>query len=436
MFDIITKAEKLVWSAPLVFLLVFTHIFFTFKLRYPQKFTLKGIILMFKPDKETKSNINVYNNKKISSFKSLMTILAGTLGTGNIIGVATAILVGGVGSIFWIFISGIFAIATKYAETFLVLKYRKKENEKFYGGTMYVLRDVMKNKFLSICFSIFVIIASFGIGAMIQSNAIKESVVETFSINKYLVAFITTFLCSYVVFGDEKRIANISSVLVPVASIIYFFMCIYLIIVFRNNIFKSILLIVKEGMSLKATAGGISGILMIKAMNAGLSKGLFSNEAGMGSSPLFNATVDGEDEKKESIIASTSVFIDTVVLCTLTGIILVASGMWKITENAIGFSTMTFSFVPYGEYLLAFCLSLFAISTIPCWSYYGKIGVNFLFKNSKRAETIYKYLYIVSIFLGTILTLKIVWSISSIANALMILPNLYMLYKLKNKIEI
>ena len=189
-------------------------------------------------------------------------------------------------------------------------------------------------------------------------------------------------------------------------------------------------------MSFRATAGGLSGVVMIRAMNAGLSKGLFSNEAGMGSSPLFNATVDGEDVKKESIIASTSVFIDTVILCTLTGIIFVASGMCKITENAISFSKITFSFVPYGEYLLAFCLSFFAISTIPCWSYYGKIGINFLFKNSKRAEKIYKYIYIISIFLGTILTLKIVWSISSIANALMILPNLYMLYRLKDKIEI
>ena len=428
MLDFITKVEEFIWTAPLVFLLVFTHVYFTIKLKYPQKYTLKGLKLMFKPSNSSKKNI--------SSFKSLMTILAGTLGTGNIIGVGTAILIGGIGSIFWIFISGIFAIATKYAETFLVLKYRKKEKGKFYGGTMYVLRDIMKNKFLSICFSIFVVIASFGIGAMIQSNAIKESVVETFYINKYLVAFITTILCSYIVLGDEKRIANISSILVPVASIMYLFMCIYLTIVFRKNIIPSIILIVKEGMSFRATTGGLSGVLMIRAMNAGLSKGLFSNEAGMGSSPLFNATVDGKDVKKESIIASTSVFIDTVILCTLTGIIFVASGMWKITENAISFSKITFSFVPYGDYLLAFCLSLFAISTIPCWSYYGKMGINFLFKNSKRAEKIYKYIYIISIFLGTILTLKVVWSISSIANALMILPNLYMLYKLKDKIEI
>lgn len=429
MLESITKLENLVWSAPLVFLLVFTHIYFTIKLNYPQKYTYKGLQLIFK------SKNNGKKNKGIDSFKSLMTVLAATLGTGNIIGIGAAILVGGVGSIFWVFVSGIFAIATKYAETYLVLKYRKKEKNRYYGGAMYVLRDITKNKLLSVCFSIFVIIASFGIGAMIQSNAMAESLKETIYVNEYIIAIITTVFCSYMILGDEKRIANISSLLVPIATIIYIAMCIYLFIAYRENIIPSIMLIIKEGMSFKSVAGGITGVTMIKAMNAGLSKGLFSNEAGMGSSPLFNATVEGNNIKEESIVASTSVFIDTVVLCTLTGILLVASGMWNVTEEAITFSNLAFSVMPYGEYLLSFSLSLFAISSIPCWSYYGKIAINFLFKNNKKIEKIYKIIYILCIFLGTVLALKVVWSISSISNALMIFPNIYMLYKLKDKIE-
>lgn len=409
-------------------LLILTHIFFTIKLKWPQKYTLKGLKLMFKSSDK--------NEKGISSFKSLMTVLAGTLGTGNIIGVAAAITIGGIGSIFWIFISGIFAIATKYTETYLVLKYRKSTKSGYYGGAMYVLRDVLNNKILAILFSIFVVLATFGMGAMIQSNAMSTSLKETFLINKYLIALVVTILCAYMVFGDEKRISNISSILVPVATVVYIIMCIYLLCMFRYNIIPSVKMIVKEAFSLKAVGGGLFSVVAIKAMNVGLSKGLFSNEAGMGSSPLFNATVKMSNLKNESIIASTSVFIDTVVLCSITGIVFVASGMWNVTNDAMSLAQSTFSLIPYGNYLLTFSLVIFAIATIPCWSYYGKIGFNYLFNNSKKIEKIYKYLYIVCVYIGSILALQLVWSISSISNALMILPNLYMIYKLKDNIEL
>ena len=426
MQEYIIYIEKLVWSVPLVVILMFTHIFLTYKLKFPQKYTFKGLKSMLSS-----------NNKKgkgISSFKSLMTVLAATLGTGNIVGIATAITIGGVGSIFWVFVSGIFAIATKYAETYLVLKYRKKDENGYYGGAMYVLREKLNFKLLGALFSIFLIVASFGIGAMIQSNAMSESLVNTVNLNKYVIAIVVTIICAYAIFGNEEKISNISSVLVPLATIIYLFMCIYLLFIFRLNIIPSIKLIIKEAFNFSAVTGGIFGTVAIGAINAGLSKGLFSNEAGMGSSPLFNVTVKGKDIKEESIIASTSVFIDTVIICTITGIVLVASGMWNISHNAMELVQNTFSILPYGNFLLSFSIFIFAFATIPCWGYYGSIGIKYLFKNSK-IQNIYKIIYTICVYLGTILTLQIVWSISSIANALMVIPNLIMIYYLKENIE-
>ena len=427
MMEIITKIEEFIWSTPLVLLLILTHIFFSIKLKWPQKYTFKGLKLMFKGNDKTQ--------KGISSFKSLMTVLAATLGTGNIIGIAAAITIGGIGSIFWIFISGIFAIATKYAETYLVLKYRKSGEKGYYGGAMYVLRDVLNNKRLAKLFSIFVIAAAFGMGAMIQSNAMSISLQETFTTNKYFIAIIVTIVCSYMIFGDEKRISNISSVLVPIATIVYMIMCFYLLYMFRYNLIPSIIYIVKEAFSLEAVGGGIFGIVAIRAMNAGMSKGLFSNEAGMGSSPLFNATVNISNLKDESIIASTSVFIDTVFLCSITGLVFVASGMWNLSNETMSLVQNTFALIPYGKYLLTFSLAIFALATIPCWSYYGSIGIKFIFKDNKFAQKLYRYIYILCVYIGTVTALKFVLSMSSIANALMILPNLFMMYRLRNKIE-
>ncbi len=426
--NIILKLEGIIWNWPLVLLLMLTHIFLTLKLKFPQKYTIKGLKLILKNGESS-------DKKGINSFKSLMTILAATLGTGNIVGIATAIAIGGIGSIFWIFISGVFAIATKYAETYIVLKYRKENKSGYYGGTMYVLADKLKNNSLAIMFSIFTILASFGIGSMIQSNAMANSLIDTFNLNSHLIAIIVTLLCTYVIFGNEKRISNVSSILVPIATVLYIFMCFYVLIYYRYNILSSIYNIIDQALNFKAVAGGIFGSIAIKAMNSGMSKGLFSNEAGMGSSPIFNATVKMKDIKNESIIASTSVFIDTVVLCTITGVAIVASGMYTLSANPIEIVQNTFSIMPYGRELLTFSIAIFAIATIPCWGYYGKSAVRFIFKSSNKYEKIYDVIYATCIYIGAITTINLVWSLSSIANALMIIPNLVMIYKLKNDIK-
>ena len=428
MENILEYIENIVWSMPLVFLLIFTHIYFTIKLKFPQKYTLKGLKYMISSDKKNTS-------EGISSFKSIMAVLAATLGTGNIIGVAAAILIGGVGSIFWIFISGVFAIATKYAEDYIVLKYRTKDKNGYSGGAMYVLDKRIGYKKLAILFSVFVILTSFGMGAMIQSNAISNSIIQNYDIDVQIIGIIVAVICAYVLFGNEKRISNISSILIPIAIIIYLISCVFLLFIFKDNIIPSIKYIISEAFNFKCVVGGIFASSAIRAMSAGLSKGLFTNEAGMGTSPLFDSTVKEQDIKKQSIMASTTVFIDTVFLCTITGIIFVASGLYLVSESPVELAQAVFLKLPFGKELFMFIITIFAISTIPCSGYYGSVGVKYLFKSKKIYQILYKIVFVIFIYIGCISTVKSVWSISSIANALMIIPNLVMLYYLRDEIK-
>lgn len=365
-------------------------------------------------------------------------------GTGNIIGVSTAIIIGGVGSIFWIFISGVFAISTKYAETYLCMKYRKIKKEKninksgytkYYGGTMYVLDSRIGSKILGVLFAIFVIIASFGIGCMVQSNAAAESLVQNLNMDRTLVGLIITAIASYILFSNERKIAKISSIIVPISTIIYLIMSIMLIYIFRNNIINSILIIIEDALNFKSGTVGILAFLGMRTLSTGLSKGMFSNEAGMGSSPIFETTVNNTNIKQQSIISSTSVFIDTVVLCSLTGVILVASNMYVNESNPIAFVQNVFGLLPYGKYLLTFCLTCFGLATIPCWGYYGSQAIRYLFNNKEIYQNIYKIIYAICIYIGAVSALEMVWTLSSIANAFMALPNIFMIYYLLEEIE-
>lgn len=373
------------------------------------------------------------NVRGVSSFKSLMTILAGTLGVGNIVGVATAITIGGIGSVFWIFVSGIFAIATKYAETYIPLKYRVIKNNKYVGGAMYVLKERLGFNILAFLFSVFVIFSSFG-GAMIQSNAMTEIIKGEVNISSTVIAILVTIFACYIIFGSEKKIAIVSSVIVPIAILIYVYMCIYLSVCFKDNLVNSIILIIKDAFNFKSSCGGFLASAGISAMNTGMSKGLYSNEAGMGSSPLFNVSVNSKKTiKEESIIASTSVFIDTVLLCTTTGILVVASGV--NLSDPIEVITEVFSVVPYGRHLIFIAITIFAMSTLPCTGYNGSVGVNYIHRNNKTYEVLYKIIYAMCIYIGCLSTVKIVWSISSIFNACMIFPNLILIYKLRKEIK-
>ena len=428
MENIIFNIESFIWGIPLISILVFTHIYFTVKLKFPQKNIFKGIKYIFLGNKKN-------TEEGISSFKSLMTVLAGTLGTGNIIGVAAAILIGGVGSIFWMFISGIFAIATKYAETYIVLKYRKRKKNRYYGGAMYVIDERIGNKKIANLFAVFVIITTFGMGALIQSNAISSSIVANVNVETEFIAMLVVLIAAVVLFGNEKRISNVSSFLIPIAVILYLICSFMLLIVYRNNILDSIIYIMKEAFNFSSATGGVLSSVAIYAMSSGLSKGLFTNEAGMGTSPLFDITVNEKNITKQSIISSTTVFIDTVLLCTSTGIIFVASGMYQNIFNPNILAENVFSILPLGKYIYMFFICIFAISTIPCSGYYGSVSIRYLFKDKAIYEIIYKLVFLFFVYLGCASKSLLVWSISSIANGLMILPNIYMLFYLRKEIE-
>lgn len=428
MQNLILNIESLVWGVPLILLLMFTHIFFTFKLKFPQLNVIKGIKYIIFGNKENTS-------EGISSFKSLMAVLAGTLGTGNIIGVAAAVIIGGPGSIFWMFLSGVFAIATKYAETYIVLKYRKTKKNRYYGGAMYVIEERIGNKKLAIIFAILVIITTFGMGALIQSNAISSAIISNIDINVKTIGIIVVILSALVLFGNEKRISNVSSILIPIAVVTYIICSAVLLIIFRNNIVPAVEYIVSEAFNFKSVSGGILSSVAILAMSSGMSKGLFTNEAGMGTSPLFDVSVNETDIKKQSIISSTTVFIDTVVLCTITGIIFVASGIYNNMSNPSILAQEVFSILPFGKYMFMFFICIFAISTIPCSGYYGCVAIRYIFKDKKFYEYIYKLIYLVLVYIGCLSKIFTVWSISSIANALMILPNVYMLFYLSKEIK-
>ena len=336
---------------------------------------------------------------------------------------------------------GIFAIATKYAETYLCLKFRKKKlnvrtkKYKYYGGSMYVLEEKVGSKFLAILFSVFVILSSFGIGCMVQSNSATNILNESFNLNKDIIAIIITVICSLIVFSSAKVLSKISSIIVPISTIIFLLMQFYLIYLFKDNIVYSINLIIQDAFNLKSQATGVVTYISLNALRSGLSKGMFSNEAGMGSTPIFESTSSEEDIVKQSTISSVSVFIDTVCLCTLTGIIFVSSGLYEIYDNPTTLVKEVFNIIPYGNILLSFCLVSFAISAIPCWSYYATEGVRFLFK-SDITIILYKCIYCICIYLGCINTIKIVWSISSIANALMVIPNVIMIISLNKLIKV
>ncbi|MBR1884251.1 MAG: sodium:alanine symporter family protein [Clostridia bacterium] len=427
MEEILQKLEQVIFGLPLMLILLFTHIYFSIKLKFP----FRKIFSVLRKEIS-------YNDRKgeITPIKSLMTVLAGTLGTGNIIGIASAVIIGGAGSIFWIFVSGILAIATKYAETYIVLKYRKRKNNKYIGGAMYILDEVLYKKKLAKIFAIFLIFSCLTMGAMMQSNSVYSTCKSVILLDSKIVATSVTLLAGYIIFGNEKRIAKASSILVPLATIMYLVCSILLIMHYNVDVIMAINVIIKSAFDFKSALGGIVGSSMIIALREGLSKGLFTNEAGMGTSPIFDINVETESIVKQSIISSSSVFIDTVVLCTITGIIYVASGLYENIQDAAELSNMVFGQLKYGEYFLSFFLSIFAFSTIPCSCYYGWSAVNYIFNNKKIYEVIYKLVFLVFVFIGANMNIQIVLSLATIANIFLMLPNIYMIFKLRKDITL
>lgn len=417
--DFFASVSSLLWGWPMMILLLGTHIFLTIRLRCPQRKLFTAIRLSIKRDKDASGDV--------SQFGALATALAATIGTGNIIGVATAIALGGPGAVFWCWITGVFGIATKYAEGLLAIKYRvQTPTGKMLGGPMYALEKGLGWKTMAILFAIFTMIASFGIGNTVQANAIATIANNTYSISPWIMGAVVCGLTAAVIIGGVKSIAKVCGMLVPFMALFYILGCIYILFVNHNYVWPAISLILKCAFSPEAAGGGFAGSSIMMVARYGLARGLFSNESGLGSAPIVAAAAQTRNPVRQALVSSTGTFWDTVIICALTGIVIVSSiiAYPDISyHDGAALTKMAFGKIPYvGEPLLSFGLLTFAFSTILGWSYYGERAVEYL--KGKKWSYVYRLLYIVAVYVGSIASLNIVWNIADCMNALMAIPNL------------
>jgi len=417
--DFFASISSLLWGWPMMILLLGTHIFLTIRLRCPQRKLFTAIRLSIKRDKDASGDV--------SQFGALATALAATIGTGNIIGVATAIALGGPGAVFWCWITGVFGIATKYAEGLLAIKYRvQTPTGKMLGGPMYALEKGLGWKTMAIFFAIFTMIASFGIGNTVQANAIATIANNTYGISPWIMGAVVCGLTAAVIIGGVKSIAKVCGMLVPFMALFYILGCIYILFVNHNYVWPAISLILKCAFSPEAAGGGFAGSSIMMVARYGLARGLFSNESGLGSAPIVAAAAQTRNPVRQALVSSTGTFWDTVIICALTGIVIVSSiiAYPDISyHDGAALTKMAFGKIPYvGEPLLSFGLLTFAFSTILGWSYYGERAVEYL--KGKKWSYVYRLLYIVAVYVGSIASLNIVWNIADCMNALMAIPNL------------
>jgi len=417
--DLFILLSKYLWGWPMIVLLLGTHIFLTFRLRVPQRKLLTGIRLSVKKDDKAKGDV--------SQFGALATALAATIGTGNIVGVATAVALGGPGAVLWCWLTGIFGMSTKYAEGLLAVKYRVKgEDGRTYGGPMYALERGLGMKWLGVLFAIFTALASFGIGCAVQANSIALLANETFGVPTWIIGIVVCVLTAAVILGGVKKIAKVCTILVPFMAVFYVLGCIAILCMNSDYVWPAIKLIVQSAFNPSAAGGGFVGASVMMAARYGIARGLFSNESGMGSAPIVAAAAQTRNPVRQALVSSTGTFWDTVVICALTGLVLVSSILAypDITyADGAALTKVAFSKIPFiGAPLLTFGILTFAFSTILGWSYYGESAVNYI--EGRRKNRFYRILYIVVLFFGSIINLNIIWNIADCMNALMAIPNL------------
>ena len=415
------------WGWPMIILLLGTHIFLTFRLRFPQLHIWKAIKLTLHRDKESQGDV--------SQFGALATALAATIGTGNIIGVATAVALGGPGAVLWCWLTGLFGISTKYAEGLLAVKYRvKKENGKVYGGPMYALERGLGWKKMAVLFAVFTAVAAFGIGNTVQANAIATLTNETYSVSPIVSGAVIALMAGLVILGGIKSIARVCEMLVPFMAFFYVIGCIVILFMNSAYVWPALKLICESAFTPEAAGGGFVGTTVMMAARFGIARGLFSNESGMGSAPIVASAAKTRNPVRQALVSSSGTFWDTVVICALTGLVIVSSVIAYPDisyDNGATLTKLAFSKIPYiGSPLLTFGLLTFAFSTILGWELYGERAIEYL--KGGRWTLGYRIIYIAFIFIGAVMNLGIVWNIADCMNALMAIPNLLCLLFLSN----
>ena len=422
----LARASDLVWGPPLLILLFGTHLFLTFRLKFIQTYLPQAIKLSFSREKE--------GDGEITQFGALTTALAATIGTGNIVGVATAVAAGGPGAVLWMWLTGVFGIATKYAEAVLSVKYRVKlPNGQMAGGPMYALERGLGSKPLGMIFAALTAIAAFGIGNMTQANSISGLAQQTFGVSPWITGIVMTVLTAIVILGGITKIASVCEKLVPFMAVFYVLGCVILIVMHIERVPDTLSLIVNGAFSGQAAVGGFLGAGIQQAMRFGIARGLFSNESGLGSAPIVAAAAMTKNPVRQALVSSTGTFWDTVVVCALTGIVVVNSGGWTQGLSGSALTKMAFDDLPtIGPIVLTVGLLTFVFSTILGWAYYGEKAAEYLF--GSRVIFPYRILWVGAVMLGSVSTLTAVWSFSDVANGLMAVPNLISLLALNGVI--
>lgn len=426
--SILSAIDSFIWGTPLLILLSGTGLYLTLRLGFIQiRYLPRALGYLFKKDKGGKGDV--------SSFAALCTALAATIGTGNIVGVATAVQAGGPGAIFWMWLVALLGMATKYAECLLAVKYRVRDKNGFMaGGPMYYIERGLGIKWLAKLFALFgVMVAFFGIGTFPQVNAITHAMQDTFNIPILVTAIIVTLLVGLIILGGVKRIATTSSVIVPFMAILYVTTSLVIILLNIEKVPDAILLIIDSAFDPQAALGGAVGLTVMKAIQSGVARGIFSNESGLGSAPIAAAAAQTREPVRQGLISMTGTFLDTIIVCTMTGIVLVLTGAWNNPELA-GATVTNYAFVQglgtsIGATIVTVGLLFFAFTTILGWCYYGERC--FVYLVGIRAIKIYRLTYIILVGLGAFLHLNLIWIIADIVNGLMAFPNLIALIGLR-----
>ncbi|PKR83015.1 sodium:alanine symporter family protein [Heyndrickxia camelliae] len=426
--ELISKTSDIVWGPAMLVLLVGTGIFLSFRLGFLQFSNLPyALKLAFTRSQDKKSSGD------ISHFQSLMTALAATIGTGNIAGVSTAVIAGGPGAVFWMWVTAIFGMATKYGEAILSVKYRVKNSKgEMSGGPMYYIERGLGWKWLAVLFAIFGAVASFGIGNLVQSNSVAEALNGSFGISPWITGIVLAVFTGLVILGGIKSIGRVTGFIVPFMAIFYVLGGLIIILLNIKEIPHALGLIFGEAFTAKSVGGGVLGT----AVRYGVARGVFSNEAGLGSAPIAAAAAKTDYPGRQALVSMTGTFLDTIVVCSITGLTLVMSGKWvgADTDQSSSLTVAAFNgFLPHvGGYIVTFGLIFFAYSTVIGWSYYGEKCVGYLLGD--RSVYVYRVIFTLAVLVGSVSSLKIVWGISDVFNALMAIPNLIALLLLSRVI--
>ncbi len=405
----------------MVCIVLFAGVYFSFNTKFVQVRNFKECLKqLFSKDKKKCEN-------GISPFQAVTTALAGTIGTGNIVGVATAIYLGGIGSMFWMWVSSFFAMATKYKEIYYAIEYQQKDEKGLYGGPMYYLKKYKLSGIFCLC----CVLCSFGTGNMVQANAVTDSFRGI--IDGKLIAILLSIGVFLVIVGGIKRIAKITEVFIPFMALFYIIGCVIILIMNFSKIPLAFEKIIVEALDFKSAACGFM------AMKIGCARGVFTNEAGLGSAPITHAAACAKSPHKQALLGVFEVFFDTIVMCTLTGLTIAVAGTKGLDGAALTLSAFQKNFGNMSVLFIAISTLFFAFSSIICWSYYGESAINYLFKKNKNIVIIFKVIFVIFIYVGGIINLQTVWKLADILNTIMMIPNILGLILLslskKNKKE-